>query len=54
MGRLIVYILATSYSRRGRRDVKLRGQDVFRRLFAEWNGMRRNAENLGRRILDLR
>ena len=37
MGRLIFYILATSYLRRGRRDVKLRGQDVFRRLFAEWD-----------------
>ena len=50
MGRLILYVLATSYLRLGRRDVKLRGQDVLGRLFAEWDGMRRNAENLGRRI----
>ena len=36
MGRLIFYIVATSYLRRGRRDVKLRDQDVLRKLFAEW------------------
>ena len=38
MGRLIFYIVATSYLRRGRRDVKLRDQDVLRKLFAEWVG----------------
>ena len=37
MGRLIFYIVATSYLRRGRRDVKLRDQDVLRKLFAEWD-----------------
>ena len=36
MGRLIVYIAATTYLRRGRQDVKLRGQDVLKRLCAEW------------------
>ena len=36
MGRLIFYIVATSYLRRGRRDVKLRDQNVLRKLFAEW------------------
>ena len=35
--RLIFYILATSYLRRGRRDVKLRDQDVLKKLFAEWD-----------------
>ena len=30
MGRLIAYIVATSYLRRGRRDVKLSGQDILR------------------------
>ena len=35
MGRLIIYIIATSYLRRGRRDVKLRDQDVLRKFFAE-------------------
>ena len=37
MGRLIFYIVATSYLRRGRRDVKLRDQDVLRKSSAEWN-----------------
>ena len=36
MGRHISYIAATSYLRRGRRDVKLRDYDVLRMLFAEW------------------
>ena len=36
MGRLIFYIVATSYLRRGRRDVNLRDQDVLRKWFAEW------------------
>ena len=37
MGCLIFYIVATFYLRRGRRDVKLRAQDVLRKLFAEWD-----------------
>ena len=35
MGRLIFYIVMTSYLRRGPRDLKLSGWDVLR-LFAEW------------------
>ena len=36
MGRLTFYIVATAYMRRGRRNAKLRGQDVLRRLFVVW------------------
>ena len=34
--RLMFYIVATSYLRRGRRDEKLHDEDVLMRLFAEW------------------